>query len=184
MSGKTKVGLALATWDALKGASWPIFTEIAQRTLETGTTPAQISLLNVLYDASDAMTPLAVARSLRVTPGTVTSTLNRLEDGGFIERLRGKSEDRRVVYLRLLPKGRELVKRWRESCRVHLEGVMGRLSESDQRTLMSLLSRLGPPESGVPGGLASLIQFNPRSARRPAPAASKGTRHSRSRRKG
>jgi DNA-binding MarR family transcriptional regulator len=183
MGGKTRGDLAVATWDALKGASWPIFTDIARRTLETGTTPAQISLLNVLYDAPEAMTPLAVARSLQVTPGTVTSTLNRLEDEGFIERLRGKSEDRRVVQLRLLSRGRDLVRRWRESCRSHLEEVMGRLSESEQRTLISILSRLGSPEAGVPGGLASLIQFNPKAARRPAPAAD-APRRSRSRVKG
>lgn len=183
MGPKATRNLAVETWDALKGAAWPIFTDIAQRTLETGTTPAQISLLNVLYDTSLAMTPLAVARALQVTPGTVTSTLNRLEDEGFIERLRGKSEDRRVVYLRLLPKGRELVKRWRESCRSHLEDVMGRLSEPEQRTLISILSRLGPSVPGVPGGLASLVQFNPKAARRSTPSAAT-PRRSRSRIKG
>jgi DNA-binding MarR family transcriptional regulator len=158
MTDKARSDLAVATWNALLGAAWPIFTDIGERTARAGTTSAQISLLNVLYDSPDEMTPLAVARVLRVTPGTVTSTLNRLEEAGSIERLRGETRDRRVVKLRITPKGRDLVKRWRESCRAHFEEVMTPLSDAELRTLIALLARLGSPIAGVPEGLASRVK--------------------------
>ncbi len=159
MTDRARSDLALETWNALLGAAWPIFTEIGERTLAVGATSAQISLLNVLYDSPKEMTPLAVARSLRVTPGTVTSTLNRLEVTGLIQRLRGESQDRRIVHLRITAKGRDLVKRWRESCRAHFEEVMAPLSDSELRALIALLARLGPPIAGVPEGLASRIKL-------------------------
>jgi DNA-binding MarR family transcriptional regulator len=161
MKEKARSDLAVETWNALKGASWPMFTAIGERTHKAGTTTAQISLLNVLYDSSEDMTPLAVARLLHVTPGTVTGTLNRLEETGLIERGRGESKDRRVIYLRITPKGRDLVKRWRESCRAYFEEITTPLSDQELRTLIVFLSRLNPPISGVPGGLASLIKIDP-----------------------
>ncbi len=167
MTEKARSNLAVETWNALLGAAWPIFTDIGERTLQAGSTPAQISLLNVLSDSPEAMTPLAVARSLRVTPGTVTSTLNRLEETGLIERLRGESRDRRIVNLRITPKGRDLVKRWREACRGHLEKVMTPLSDSELRTLIGLLARVGPPIAGVPPGLASRIKLRARTSHAP-----------------
>lgn len=169
MREKARSDLAVETWDALKGAAWPIFTAIGERTQQAGTTTAQISLLNVLFDSSSDMTPVAVARSLQVTPGTVTGTLNRLEETGLIERARGESADRRVVNLRITPKGRDLVKRWRESCRAHLDEIMASISEQDLRTLIALLSGLGPPIVGVPGGLASVVKFKPNATPRPSP---------------
>jgi len=156
MKGKERRDLAVETWNALKGASWPIFTAIGEKTVQAGSTTAQISLLNVLYDSSKDMTPLAVANSLRVTPGTVTGTLNRLEDTGFIDRARGESSDRRIVNLRITQKGHDLVKRWRESCRAYFEEIMAPLSDKELHLLIVLLTRLGPPIVGVPEGLAAV----------------------------
>ncbi len=159
MTDRARSNLALEAWNALLGAAWPIFSDIGERTLAVGATSAQIGLLNVLDDSPKEMTPLAVARALGVTPGTVTSTLNRLEVAGFLQRLRGESQDRRIVHLRITPKGRDLVKRWRESCRAHLEEVMAPLSDSELRALITLLARLGPPIGGVPEGLVSRVKL-------------------------
>ncbi|MFI5421275.1 MAG: MarR family winged helix-turn-helix transcriptional regulator, partial [Nitrososphaerales archaeon] len=131
---KERSDLAVETWNALKGASWPIFTAIGEMTVQAGSTTAQMSLLNVLYDSSEDMTPLEVANSLRVTPGTVTGTLNRLEDTGMIERGRGESEDRRIIKLRITSKGRDLVKHWRESCRSYFEEILSPLSDIELHT--------------------------------------------------
>ncbi|ABP92970.1 Transcriptional regulator [Streptococcus suis 98HAH33] len=46
-----------------------------------------------------------VARTLMVTLGTVTTSLNNLERKGYVERIRS-TKDRRVVHLYLTKKGR------------------------------------------------------------------------------
>lgn len=46
-----------------------------------------------------------VAKELHLTPGTLTSTIDRLVKKGYVERLRSK-DDRRVVRLGLTKKGR------------------------------------------------------------------------------
>jgi DNA-binding MarR family transcriptional regulator len=152
--------LAIHTWDALKGAFWPIFLDISEKTRETRTTPAQISLLFVLFTSPGSVTPLDVSRVLRIAPGTVTGTLNPLEEKGLIERARGETPDRRVVHLRLTSKGRELLKGWLESSRTIIDKRMARLSDKEQRQLIALLGRIGPPIPGVPENLASLLRLN------------------------
>lgn len=51
------------------------------------------------------VTPSDIARTLMITLGTVTTSLNNLERKGYIQRVRS-TEDRRVVYLYLTKKGR------------------------------------------------------------------------------
>ncbi|HEM4594411.1 TPA: MarR family transcriptional regulator [Streptococcus suis] len=53
----------------------------------------------------DGATPSDVARTLMVTLGTVTTSLNNLERKGYVERIRS-TKDRRVVHLYLTKKGR------------------------------------------------------------------------------
>lgn len=53
------------------------------------------------------VTPSDIARELRLTLGTVTTSLNKLEAKGYIERKRSKL-DRRVVHLTLTKKGKLL----------------------------------------------------------------------------
>ncbi len=50
-------------------------------------------------------TASAVAKELHLTPGTLTSTIDRLTKKGYVERIRSK-DDRRVVLLGLTKKGR------------------------------------------------------------------------------
>lgn len=53
------------------------------------------------------VTPSDIARELMLTLGTITTSLNKLEAKGYIERRRSKL-DRRVVHLALTKKGRLL----------------------------------------------------------------------------
>jgi DNA-binding MarR family transcriptional regulator len=153
--------LAIQTWDALKGASWPVFVGIAERRRRAGLTSAQGSLLFVLFNAGQTMTPLAIADELKVTPGTVTGTLNPLEEMGLIERLRGKVADRRVVHLRLTAKGRSVMRRWRETCRDLIEERVSPLTDAEKRRLIRLLAKIAPVQPGVPAGLASSMKVEP-----------------------
>ncbi|CQR24278.1 transcriptional regulator [Streptococcus varani] len=64
----------------------------------------EMHTIDVVGDNKDA-TPTDVARTLMVTLGTVTTSLNNLERKGYIERVRS-TKDRRVVHLYLTKKGR------------------------------------------------------------------------------
>lgn len=66
----------------------------------------EMHTIDVIGDLPDA-TPSDVAKALMVTLGTVTTSLNRLEAKGYIERHRS-TVDRRVVHLRLTRNGRLL----------------------------------------------------------------------------
>ncbi|ETA73227.1 MarR family transcriptional regulator [Ligilactobacillus equi] len=55
-----------------------------------------------MYDQKSAS---QVAKGLHLTPGTLTSTINRLEKKGYVKRIRSES-DRRVIRLGLTKKGR------------------------------------------------------------------------------
>lgn len=60
-----------------------------------------------LIGKSKQTTPTDIARELLLTLGTVTTSLNKLEQKGYIERVRS-TDDRRVVYVTLTPKGQAL----------------------------------------------------------------------------
>ena len=64
----------------------------------------EMHTIDVIGEKKDA-TPTDVARTLMVTLGTVTTSLNNLERKGYIERVRS-TKDRRVVHLYLTKKGR------------------------------------------------------------------------------
>ena len=64
----------------------------------------EMHTIDVIGEKKDA-TPTDIARALRVTLGTVTTSLNNLERKGYIERVRS-TKDRRVVHLYLTKKGR------------------------------------------------------------------------------
>jgi DNA-binding MarR family transcriptional regulator len=53
----------------------------------------------------DHKTATEVANELHLTPGTLTSTIDRLVKKGYVERIRGL-DDRRVIRLGLTKKGR------------------------------------------------------------------------------
>lgn len=90
---------------------------------------------------SENVTPTDIARELMLTLGTVTTSLNKLEAKGYIERSRSKV-DRRVVHLALTKKGRLLNRlhgRFHKSMVNHIvEGMPGEDVEVLQRGLSNL----------------------------------------------
>ncbi|MGT2751316.1 fatty acid biosynthesis transcriptional regulator FabT [Streptococcus orisasini] len=90
------------------------------------------------------VTPSDIAHELLVTLGTVTTSLNKLEKKGYIERTRSQL-DRRVVYLTLTQKGRLL---YRLHNRFH-KNVVNRITKDMDTTELSALEK----------GLSNLHQF-------------------------
>ncbi|HEK9954686.1 TPA: MarR family transcriptional regulator [Streptococcus equi subsp. zooepidemicus] len=84
------------------------------------------------------VTPSDIARELMVTLGTVTTSLNKLELKGYIERTRS-SVDRRVVYLSLTKKGRLLD---RLHARFHKNMVGHVIADMNEDEMQALLRGL------------------------------------------
>ncbi|MEI2252414.1 MarR family transcriptional regulator [Streptococcus iniae] len=86
----------------------------------------------------DQVTPSDIARELMVTLGTVTTSLNKLEAKGYIERTRPIS-DRRVVYLTLTKRGRLLD---RLHAKFHKNMVGQVVADMDDEAMKALLRGL------------------------------------------
>jgi len=134
-----------------------MFHRMGEEAGRADATPAQVGLLHMLIEAGEPLTPREIAKRLEVTPATITGALNRLEESGHVERAR-ESKDRRVVHVRVTPKGRALAKRWREAWWGHFDEVFGPLSDEELRTLVDLLTRVAPPIRGPPGGFGALLR--------------------------
>ncbi len=102
-------------------------------------TPAQYNTLRILRGAEpDALTCGEIGERL-VSPGPdVTRLLDRLEQGGFVTRLRD-AEDRRVVRARITEKGIELLACLDEPVGRILGRLLGPLGKERLRTLVALL---------------------------------------------
>lgn len=83
----------------------------------------------------------SVARSLMVTTGTLTISVNSLVKKGFVERTRSE-EDRRVVLISLTEKGKEAFRRHQQFHDNMVEAVTAQLSVEEQEILQKALSRL------------------------------------------
>lgn len=82
-----------------------------------------------------------VAKSLKVTVGTLTIAINNLVKKGYVDRVRS-DEDRRVVLISLSPKG---VKAFHHHEKFHkdmINATLKGLSESETRVLVKALSNL------------------------------------------
>jgi DNA-binding MarR family transcriptional regulator len=71
-----------------------------------GVTYPQYLVLSALWEA-DGQTIGAIAERLSLEPSTITPLVKRLEQAGFVGRLRNPADERQVQ-VRLTPKGRDL----------------------------------------------------------------------------
>lgn len=77
-----------------------------------GLTYAQLHLLRVLAEQGGELPASRLAACADITPTTVTQMVDGLARQDLVERVRSE-EDRRVVFIRLTPAGRERYKRQR-----------------------------------------------------------------------
>ena len=110
-----------------------------------GLTPSQYNVMRILRGASpDALTCGEISSRL-VTPGPdVTRLLDKLEERGWVERVRG-SEDRRVVRSRINDDGLALLASLDQPVEDWLQSCLGHLSEQDQAELIRLLEQARHP---------------------------------------
>lgn len=82
-----------------------------------------------------------ISQLLKVTPPTVTQIINTLEKDGLIER-RIDPNDRRVVKIKLSPKGMEVARKAREAFTETLLGLIDYLGEEESEQLAELLTKV------------------------------------------
>ncbi|WP_367566343.1 MarR family winged helix-turn-helix transcriptional regulator [Lacrimispora sp.] len=83
----------------------------------------------------------AIAKELSVTVGTLTIAMNSLVKKGYVIRQRGK-EDRRVVYISLSEKGKEVYEHHARFHQEMIEGAISGLNENEIEVLTKALTKL------------------------------------------
>jgi DNA-binding MarR family transcriptional regulator len=102
---------------------------------------SRYEFLRLLAFTRQGALPLSKASArLQVHPTTVTSTVDRLEDQGFVQRVPHPT-DRRTTLVEILPEGRRVVDAATSTLNAAVFASLG-LSESEASSLLELLTRL------------------------------------------
>lgn len=103
----------------------------------------------IIIDLQQARTPAQVARLINVDTGATTRILDRLEQKGFIKRVRS-TEDRRVVHLHLTEKGSNVTKKLMPAVELILNKALERFTNEEfelyKKLTMKMLVNLNPSE--------------------------------------
>ncbi len=102
---------------------------------------AQMRVLWTLDNNGDRATPSEVAERLGITSSTATGLVERLAEGGYIQRSHS-TEDRRQVLLRLRPKGRRMMAGFRKLRQSRLQKLMTQLGRGDVDRMTDALETL------------------------------------------
>ena len=118
----------------------PIRDPIASACQGFDLTPAQIHI--VLWLGNDgSMTMGELARAVAVTEKTITGVVDRLERDLLVQRERDPA-DRRVVHVRLAPRGATLYRRIDEGIATKLAKLLAMLEAADRKHLVRMVERL------------------------------------------
>jgi DNA-binding MarR family transcriptional regulator len=124
------------------GRTWEVLQKMGDKGLANmGLTPYQRHTIRFLLTAPDNRLTIGdLASELQTTSVNVTKLANRMERAGMVRR-EPDTNDKRVIWVALTPAGRE---RYMAAIPIsHLDReAFSVLSEKEQRTLISLLSRV------------------------------------------
>jgi DNA-binding MarR family transcriptional regulator len=111
---------------------------------EFGLTPSQYNILRILRGEGKPLPILEIAsRTVTVVPG-ITGLVDRLEQGGFVKRVRCE-KDRRVIYVALAERGNKTLAALDEPLLKQHQKFLGHMSQGDLRELVRLLEELREP---------------------------------------
>jgi MarR family transcriptional regulator, organic hydroperoxide resistance regulator len=120
----------------------------------TGLTSPQLWAIKILAETAPMMVS-ELADRMYLHPATVVGILNRLESNGFIKRTRS-DEDRRIAWVELTPKGKNLVASAPEVAQGLLVVGLEKIPTKELREIHKGLKRL-VAILGVEGTLPKLI---------------------------
>lgn len=93
------------------------------------------------FSMYDHKTATEVANELHLTPGTLTSTIDRLVKKGYVERIRGL-DDRRVIRLGLTKKGRVMYRAHDAFHHKMVEGFLKDISPEEMKIVEKAIRNL------------------------------------------
>jgi len=136
-----KANLALSLWIKLSRAASTFGKIVAVNIRSFDLTEPQFAMLECLGHLG----PLKLgelSKKMLVSGGNITCVVDNLEKEGFIERVR-VAEDRRVVLVRLTPRGKKLFDDVFIQHAEFITRIASVLTEYEQETLARLLKKLG-----------------------------------------
>src|SRR5438093_10908330 len=108
---------------------------------ERGLTPSQYNVLRILRGEGKPLPILEIAsRTIAVVPG-ITGLIDRLEQAGFVNRVRCE-EDRRVIYVALADRGTNALAELDEPLLALHRKLLGHLSQTELKELIRLLAQV------------------------------------------
>lgn len=102
-----------------------------------------IVLKNLSQNDNCKMSELSGA--LRVTLANMTSMADRMERDGYLRRV-PDSEDRRIVRIRMTPKGKNIVKKMKEKRRKGLISILGKITDEEKESLLKIMTKIAERE--------------------------------------
>ncbi|ARJ67861.1 MarR family transcriptional regulator [Magnetospirillum sp. ME-1] len=134
--------LPLRVWLALFGSVKQIEAVVRTNLRESfGSTLPRFDLLSQLYRSPGGLTMGEISARLMVTNGNVTGLIARLVEEGLVDRLQD-SDDRRVQWVRLTPKGDKLFSSMAPANQAWVTEAMSAMSDDELRQLHALLTKL------------------------------------------
>jgi MarR family transcriptional regulator, 2-MHQ and catechol-resistance regulon repressor len=113
---------------------------LARLLRDHGLTPSQYNVLRILRGEGKPLPILEIAsRTITVVPG-ITGLIDRLEQAGFVNRLRCE-KDRRVIYVALTDQGMTALAELDEPVMALHRKLLGRLSAAELKELIRLLEK-------------------------------------------
>ena len=111
------------------------------RALPVGLSYPQYEVLNLIARRGDDLTPAAISDALRMTPGAITNTLQRLE-GAQLVSVEPCAADRRKKRVRMTEKGREAYNRSMAAIRPKVEKLREGFTQKEFREALPFLRAL------------------------------------------
>ena len=111
------------------------------RALPVGLTYPQYEVLNLIARRGHDLTPAFIAGSLKMTPGAITNTLQRLEAVKLIV-VEQCETDRRKKHVRMTPAGREAYARSMAAIRPKVEKLRDGFTQKEFREALPFLRAL------------------------------------------
>lgn len=114
--------------------------------------PGSQSYIVFLLEKSGPKKMSELADKLRLTPGAVTIASDKLIEQGYIERYRDNN-DRRVIYLQITDKGKEILNELRDKGREAMKAVFSNLSDTDLQQLIKTFEQAASNLNEIRGGI-------------------------------
>jgi DNA-binding MarR family transcriptional regulator len=115
-------------------------THYARHLLKTGLYAGQEKIIEALATAGP-MTPGALAKALEVRPPTITKTISRLEEQGFVARAPSK-EDGRQVLVQLTDAGRDVLGAMAKAVAKAEKQALKGLKKKERKQLEKILGKI------------------------------------------